>query len=351
MNRAELVKKLELAKPALAGNDLVPVYTAFTFQDGRIVAYNDTLAISVKCDVGIKDPFAVNGRNLLELLKASTSEEVDLKLTEEEFQVKAGKARFKLPFFTEEDFIFQTPVEVFKDRAAIMPDLIQGIDICLTTSSRDLTLNAMMGVCFRFEKDLVTLYSTDGDAITRYVVEQGEPEGKGTYTISNEFCGVVSSIFNQEYDKKIVCTLQVNENWAVAGIGPEIVVMGRMMEIPQPLDHEAEIEKTIDGDVKLTPVPLGFSEALARARVIADLESAPTTLTVKKGKLSLETKTSYGHVEDDLVIRGHEDVEATVHASLIQRALGVCDKIVILENCTAYAKDDKIFQVVSNMGE
>ena len=126
---------------------------------------------------------------------------------------------------------------------------------------------------------------------------------------------------------------------------------GRMIENDDPLDHAALIKQTMTGKNPFVTLPDGFNEALSRARVLADLETAHTTLTVQGNKLKLLTETKMGTVNDELNMKGHEPVEALVHASLVQRSIGVCNQISIRENCTCYKLDDIVLQVVSNIGE
>ena len=66
--------------------------------------------------------------------------------------------------------------------------------------------------------------------------------------------------------------------------------------------------------------------------------------------MSLFTETPSGVVEDTVKIKGHPDVEATIHASLVCKSLNICNEISIRENCVSYRNGETTLQVVSNIG-
>ena len=78
MNRAELVKTLELVKPALATNNMVPIFQCFVFGMGMVEAYDDTIGIRGPCD--IESEFAIHGNTLLGLLSNGKTEEASIEI-------------------------------------------------------------------------------------------------------------------------------------------------------------------------------------------------------------------------------------------------------------------------------
>jgi DNA polymerase III sliding clamp (beta) subunit (PCNA family) len=353
MKRSELVKTLELVYPALSATNLVPVFTCFMFKQKSILAYNDVLGIVAKGGIGT-EPFATAGVALLGLLQNSHAEEVDFQVTEENVIVKTGKSIFKLPYFTEDQFIFDEPKEKWAGTVNLNEDLLKGIEICLTTSSRDQSKPAIMGVCFNF--DLVTdptLFSCDGDAITRYKVgldkDRKEYKNSGIFTVPNVFCDALLKISSETETTQ--GKLELNQNWAKATLNNGFTIYGRMIVTEKNLDHQLVIDQSLRGKHPFAALPVGLSDALASARVLADPESATTAMTVDGSKLQLVTDTHMGVIRDELKIKGHEDVEATVHASLVHRSLTVCDQISIRENVTAYKLGNTVLQIVSNIGD
>jgi DNA polymerase III sliding clamp (beta) subunit (PCNA family) len=343
MNRTELVKTLELVQPALSTNNLVPVFSCFMFGKSTISAYNDSLGIVAKGSVGT-EPFATPGVTLLGLLQNSHAEEVDFELTKEYVIAKTGKSVFKLPYETK--FLFTQPKESWDATIEINPDVLKGVEICLTTSSKDQAQPAIMGVCFNF--DSTKLFSCDGDAITRYSPTVNML-GKGSYTIPNAFCDALLKITAETGVTE--GELEVSRDWAAAHLNNGFHLYGRMIVNDKPLDHQKLIDSTLQGKQPFVPLPLGLNEALARARVLADIETKVTNMTIKDGVIQLWTSTHMGDIKDTVKIKGHPDVEALVHASLVARSIAVCDQISIRENATAYKLDNTVLQVVSNIGE
>ena len=165
MNKSELVTKLELVGRALSDQDLVPMFKCFAFDGKNVSAYNDSLGIISPCEIGT---FALNGNTLLGLLKNSHSEGVELLADKEDVTVKAGKSRFKLPYFTEDEFLFKEPKDKWHSSIPINESLLRGLEVCRSMASTDLAQPAFLGVSLQF-KGNITLYSTNGDAIARFI--------------------------------------------------------------------------------------------------------------------------------------------------------------------------------------
>ena len=346
MNRNELVKTLELVQPALATSGLVPVFGCFMFTEKAITAFSgDALAISAPFTTNLK--LAIDGRSLLGLLKNTQAEEVTAKTDKNDVTIKTGKSRFTLPFFSDDDFLFEEPNEKWAASVAITDKLLKGFEICLVTVSRDQSLPALMGLILDIDNE--SLYSCDGDAVTRCSIKGEKCKGKGSYTVPTSFCESLLKICQstEVFDGKI----ELTSNWAKATLANGFKVFGRVVPKQKDFNPEELIETTMVGEMPFVDLPEGFSEALARARVLADFEGKPTVLTVFNGKLDMLTKSSLGEVDDSMPFKGHDDVEAMVHASLIQRSLAICDQMSIRENCTAYRRSDDVLQVVSNVGE
>lgn len=345
MKRSELVKSLELVSNALAQDDLVPLFTCFAFDGKTVSAYSDTIGIIAPCE-GIT-PCAVNGKTLLGLLQNSYAEDVEFAIeSKQELAVKTGKSRFKLPYFTKDDFVFIRPAFA-KDAEGVTLDgqNIAGLISCLLTSSRDLAQPKLLGVCLRNYKDKVALYSCDGDTLTRFVADQ-ETIGSNCL-MPNLFCEVVIKLFKEM--KVEAGELLVNDQWAYARFDNGYHVYGRLIEAIDPIDYEELIAKNKKGKVDMVAVPKGLDHALSRARVVADAESAKTVLEVGEG-LRLTTETHMGLIKDVLPYKGTVQVKANVSAAKVQLAIGLCDEMAILEGCTMYRNGKYLLMIISNMG-
>lgn len=347
MNRKSLLDTLELVKPGLSDDGLVPIFTNFCFLDGEVYAFKDKLGIIAPCQV--EGQFAVQGKTFIELLKASSAKEVELKLDNDHVHLVAGKSRMKLPYMGKSEFIFEEPEDEQWEMIFDLDDhLLRGIELCLTTTTNDNTMPAFMGITVKGGK-VCHLYSCDGDALSKYRLD-GASKADVQRVIPNEFCDAILRIGEKTGFK--AGQLYINGEWALAEFGNNFKVYGRIIEVDEPFEFEDQMKKAMKvSSVDYVTIPDALTSALSRARVLADPESKATTLKVEGGKLKLHTETHAGVVVDSMKLEGHGDVEVTVNAKLIHRAIATCDEFAILENCTMYKYGDDLVQLVANYNE
>jgi DNA polymerase III sliding clamp (beta) subunit (PCNA family) len=339
MNRVELVKTLGLLKPALAANNMVPIFQCFAFEDGIVSAYDDNIAIVGPCEVDVGGSVAIHGNTLLGLLSSSTVEEVTFEQKGDVVIVTMAKSVSKLPFQPEENFIFKVPDDQWKYKIPVTESVIMGIQLCLETTSKDTTQAALLGVTIEGDR----LYGCDSDALTRFTLKNAI---KSRILMSNRFCEAVLKLWAAT--SKVKGTLHFSDDWVFADFD-DWSIYGRLLEVKDPIDFEALIKKNIKGKTDTYLIPSGFTGALSRARVLADPESQKTVVTVAKGKLTLRTETHMGEVVDTLAMKDHPDVSSNVNAAHLQRGLEVCEKISFLDTCTILERAPQVFQIVSNM--
>jgi DNA polymerase III sliding clamp (beta) subunit (PCNA family) len=347
MNREELVATLEILSPALASDSSVPMFENYCFDKKTVLGYNDRLGIVAPCKT--TEAFAVNGKVLLGLLKNSHSDDVGFLIEDKhDITVKAGKSRFHLPFMPAEDFLFKAPTGKISLEVPVDDTLLPGLEACLLTSSKDLTQEALLGVTLKpGPSKTMAFYSCDGDAVTRFLLKAKITNLEAL--LPNEFCeAFVRTVTETKSD--FVFLKIIGDEWAWVHTNTGIDIYGRLLKPDNPLDHEELITKTVKGKITFNPVPKALEHALSRARIVADPESAKTELEVSDGKLLLHTSTHMGIVNDSMTWREHPEVKADVSAMLVQRAIGLCDEMAVLERCTAYRKGQSLFIVASNMG-
>ncbi len=340
MNRDELTKSLDLVGQALAQQPIVPVFQCYCFTGHEVLAYNDTIAIVAPCLT--EEQFAVNGKTLSGLLGATFCKTVEFSLEKNDLVIKAGTSNFKLPYFKPEEFLFDEPEDKW-DFTVKGTNLVSGLMACLLTASRDQSQAALMGITILKGTKGVTLYSCNSDAMTRC----GPPVTISTpYIVPVQFCEAVLKV-NSALEEAF--TLSLNNDWAMAEFENGHRVYGRMLTpSPNQPDYNLLVEQTLKSTPTYVPIPEELPGALARARVVADPESAKTVFTVRGNRLNLVTTTAMGVVKDAMAFK-HEDVEANVSAALLARALPLTSTMAIMENCCAF-KSEELFILCSNMG-
>lgn len=339
MKRSDLKNTLELVSLGLADNALVPIFQCFCFKkDYGVIGYDDQLCVAAACHM--EDEFAVHGKTLLGLLRNSSAENLEFKLAGQEVTIKADRSTFKLPYMPAEDFLFTEPSTDTMSSAPLNEDLLKGLKACLTTTSKDQAQPALMGITFEGN----TLFGCDGDAVTKYTLDS---EPAQSAFMPNAFCHAVLHI-----SEAIECTegvIALNEEWAVIDLGNDYTIYGRLIQNDHPIDFNALIEKTIKDQLTFVEVPAGLNEALARSRVIADIETAPTVFTVEANRLKLLTDARAGTVRESLGIGNHPDVQVALSAEMVQRCINLCDEICLMKNCLVGRNGSKLLQVVSSM--
>jgi len=354
VNRAQLVDILDILKPALAGNTPVQLYTCYCFVKDKVYAYNDRVAIVAPCKVNMT--CALHGGTLYGWLKNSNADDADFDLTGNEVVLTAGKSKIKLPYHEMGDLLFEGVQDKDKDNkwlvtADVDEALLAGLEVCTSTTSRDLTQMALTCV-YLMPGKLSYFYSSDSDSLTRYLVTAKATE-QGTFAIPNNFCEEVVKLATRFKGEEglLKATLSVNDDWARVRFENGVTVWGRILDVPSPIDFAAMLKSKEKGMPPAVPLPQGLQEALARACVLADPESKPTEFTIKGNKLGMFTQSSMGEATESLLIRGkHPDAEALVSAQLVARAIKACDEFSIAPSGTLYRNGNSLLQFVANMG-
>lgn len=337
MNRQYIVNTLELVKLALSNSPQIPIFQCFTFTGGSVSAYNDNIAIVGPAE--FEGEAGIHGLTLLGLLSNSAAEEVSFELDGNTAHLLIGKTVSKLPFMPLDNFIFTVPKVKWATKMPFTASVAKAIELCLETVTADETQPALHGVTVEKDK----FYSCDSDALTRIAVDNPI---KGRYLMSTKFCAAVLKLWSSLQMTK--GELHFSDEWIMADFG-DWSVYGRVLEIKTPIDFEALINAHVQTQPALSQPPAGLSDALSRARVLSDPESAKTVATISKGSLSLRTETHMGEVKDVLQYKTHPDVVANINAAHIQRALRHGESIEIRDNCVVMENSEGVFQLISNM--
>jgi hypothetical protein len=346
LKRDELVNKLRVCSMALATQPVVQIHQHFVFDGTTVSAYDDNLAILTPCKAG---PFAIHGPTLLGLLEASAGDDAGLAPDETHITIRTGRSTFKLPYLTEDAFLFEPPEEEWSYETAISENLLNGFRAALLTVSNDLSKPAMMGVCLLRDAKHTALYSCDGDGMTKV------PLGKGGdelwLMMPSRFCETILKVMEGTDAEKGV--LRANAEWVNASFNNGYEVYGRLIEVTTRLGYEELVTDTLKKQKTVyLKVPEGLGAGLVRAQVITKFQTVPTTLTVEgdPSRLKLLTENSVGTVRDSFQFQGHPEVQANVSAELTGRAIKLCPEMAVHANCVAYRHPDTgLFVLMSNM--
>ncbi len=346
MNRSKLLQTLEVVGRALERNNVLPIYEYFCFTGETVFAFNDNFGIVSPCQV--PKPFAVHGPRFRDFLQASKADEIEMEVDQDQLLFVLGKTPHVLPSKTSTDFVWTEP-ELESGSYDKYPDseegVITGIEHCLATCSENLALEAFARVYIGHVKNehntpQIAIYSTDGDALTKYMVGM---VGQADVCLSRAFCDAVVKIGST---KNANSNILVGKEWVCRNF-EDYKIYGRNLG-PTTFDYETNIGKILGGTAfDLVGIPEKLKEDLTRARVVSDVETSATTITIKGNMLELQTETPFGNVYDEIKVK-HPDIEVRVSAELLQKSMTDCTQFRILKNCCVF-KGNKVLRLVSNL--
>lgn len=325
MDRRKLIETLEVVSRALERNNVLPIFEYLCFTGKIVYAFQDAFGIVASCEV--KQPFAVQGPRFIDLLKASKSDEIKMNIKKDQVLITGKGTEYNLPIKQPDEFVWQEP-SIGGEELDI--EVVKGIECCLATCSDDLALEAFARICLGKS----AVYSTDGDALTKYSIPGLEQDT----CLSKAFCDAAVKTGGGK--------LTVGNEWVCSSF-EGYKVYGRNLG-PTTFDYETNMSKILGGvKLELSEIPNKFDEALTRARVVADVETAPTSLIIEDNRLILSTETPFGEVFDDMDVK-HQNIEVKVSAALLQTSMAGCNQFKILKNCCIF-QGDKIRRLVSNL--
>ncbi len=99
VNKEQLLKELEAVTPGLSPKEIIEQSSCFVFQGGEVKTFNDEVACTIKSSLEITG--AVQAKPLMEVLKKSLDDELEIEAEKGEFFIR-GK-RFKCKIRMEEE--------------------------------------------------------------------------------------------------------------------------------------------------------------------------------------------------------------------------------------------------------
>lgn len=347
MDRLKFLETLEVVGKGLERNSLIPDFDFFHFIDGIIYAGHEDFTIVSPLTFKPKDNFAVHGPTLLGMLKSSKSREVFISLdtpAKGPAKVSVGftkNSEFELPFTGADTFIWKRP-EV--PNSTIYRSLYDGIAACLITCSSDLALEGFNRICIGEYKGKLAMYSCDGDSLTRYVTDV-KSKLTGTMCISRAFADIIVKVAkgNAEF-------MVGSEHIKVSTEDGLYEIYGKNLG-PSTMDYESIIASKLgEGALHgLIPVPVNksLSECLDRARVLTNVETAPTEVVIEDGDMYLQTETQRGNALDSLRT-SHADITIQISAEKVQQALEGCSLFKFTPSCSVFSAGEKLLRIVGN---
>jgi DNA polymerase-3 subunit beta len=351
MKRTDLVARLELVSPALAGNDILPITTHLWFKDDRVTAYNGHVAISAPCAIGFEG--AVPGAMLLNLLKASPAKEVTFEGGKKELSIKAASSRFHLATMPSSDFadVFQMPPRPDETRAldAKAKDFIACLSSCMRSVSTDTSIPDQLGITLMPGNGHLAFYASNGVTLSRAELrlKKGDTQFPRRAILPSLFCKQVLALS----DGKPI-RLDVTKKHAMFAAPGNVSLFGSLVVSEQPLPYDQTFNHLhpADEDDRMVPIVPKLARILERACIVAS-DNTRTWITVEDDRAKFATESAMGHrVYDTLELpKGHPKVTLDIEPKWVRLGCEDFDRMLITRRAFIMA-NDTAYYLVSGKG-
>ena len=337
MKRSELLSVLNTIKPGLTTYDFIPILSCFCFDNDTITAYNDLIAMSVKCDTGIEG--GVSGSVLLSLLSKSAAKNLEVVSADKNKLVgKLGRTKLSLPMLPKEDFLFELPDEKRLVSFSLTKDFHNGIKMCMPSINTDPTHTEQMGISVDITDKRTHICSTDNITVSRYKLKKTIKSKKSRqFILPKPFCEQLLK-FSADSDSPI--KLSIYKTFAVVDFEDGGFLFTKLYTSPTALDYSSIFDthkKSIKGCTDAAPKTLKACTERSLILLSKELDKI-TTVVVTSENVTMKTDTALGKAVDRFKMSNTVSDELTysINPELVLRYLGLCthmsfsDDVVVL---------------------
>jgi DNA polymerase-3 subunit beta len=332
MERDELLSKLNLARPCLSTQDIVPILSHFCFREGGIIAFNGIQAIDIDYENDLE--CALPGELLIKLLGSYSSDKITIKKKGKEVAVKAGKSNAKLASLSEDDYIFEAPDMDEGLSFSLTEDFLAGIRKTLMSVSKNSLQRSQYGITFTSDKSGAYMYSTDNFRISRYSLAKPVlKKEKIKVLLPETFCQLLLDI-TKEFgcdDVEIV----VGEDY-ICGVFEEegVYLYSKLLLDVDFLDFDAILDNYYsEDDDDFQEVPEAFRDAIERTALLTAKESEQVVqLDSDDSILQVSANSAFGEIREDIAFDddiAKKSLSFGIDANLLLGAIKVVDEMML----------------------
>ena len=329
MNRIELLNKLKTIQPALSSGEMVPILSHFIFYGLSVLAYNDRIAMSMPCKTDFTG--ALPGSMLLGLLESSGVEEVMLAKDGSNVVLSMAKARIKLGMLPIEDLgNFKMPKTNEKSGIGKLKEIAAAMKGCMRSVTEEISSKGYTGITFIPDKDKLSIYSTNGTAMSFSFVELKSGLTKRVI-LSSDFCKQMLALYKPpEKDEKETSSFEVHDDYVLFKSG-EAVLWGKLVEIEEPPNFESimKIHFTTEHRKALIKIPTNLKNVLDRAIIVVNDKKATVSVSIKDGILTMRSESAQGVGTDVIPKLDHPDMKVIVNPTMVRVGCDEFDHMLI----------------------
>ncbi len=349
MNRRELVTQLELLVPGLATNDVVASLTHFCFNSKEIVTFNSKVGVSTPYPTDFET--LIPGRPLLNILKASTTKDIELNYSPERNEITGDMKSTKLRLTTRDraEFKFEMP-EPPTDTVEVVGGterLFEAIKICLKSVTSDTSSPDHIGITLIPDKKTLGLYSWGNDCISHAFVTLKQPLDCGRVLIPGEFFQAMIDLVDP-MTKKL--QLEITKDHILLQLPQGGLLHGSLINMDQPFDFTYFIKLAREKTTRV-PIPKKLPAMIERANLVIADEKILTRISVNNNRLKFETRGKISEITDTTMIdEAHPEVVCKTNVKFLALADYVFEEIGISEDGVVFTGENCIYIVSSAAG-
>lgn len=351
INREQLLKSVQLVRPALSTQTFIPALSHIRICEGVAEAYNDVTAISVALPTGVADDldFCVPGDHIIKVLNSFGSNEVLIKRKskEQSITVTSGRSNLKVPTLPSSDFPLKWPTGKPSGTIALDVHILKALERCLISVGADSTHPAQMGVTLCADEDgCAVLYSTDNFTVSRATTDTPvKLPGGAPVILPTFFCEQLLSLSKSFPDEE--AELLLYDGAVMAEVGKQASVLTKLVADLDPLDFQSILDKHVGtASIKKShsAAPPDLEKALNRALlVLASSADKFTEFTCRDGILELYSTSDLGVCEDALEVDMKDCEKFIVDPAMVLRALKHCAFLTAKRGALVLSNNDGSF--------
>ncbi len=307
IDKSTLQDVLKKAISATEKKSALPILSNFLLEakDGKLTVEGTDLEVHVKVSVFAQvekeGKACVNAKKLTDIARLLPSEEVNIKLDENNLKIKSGKTKYSLPTVNPEDFPQMYPFP--EDNAFIVSgeDLQKAINKTLYAASKEESRYALQGALFKSKDSIIDVVATDGHRLALYTINrEGVSDVNIDVVVPQKSLNELKKLLTGMEDVQIAATEQY-----IFFKTKEWILMSRLLEgafpdYTQVIPNEFSIEILLNKKETL--------EAVKRVSAVIEGDAKPVKFTLKENLLELRSfSPEYGEAIDEIEIKYEGD--------------------------------------------
>jgi DNA polymerase III sliding clamp (beta) subunit (PCNA family) len=333
INRAGLLSVLQAVSPALAKREIVEQSTSFVFVNGRVLAYDDQIAISHPVDAGLSG--AVKADELLKLLSKLKDDEVELETSADELLVRGKRSRAGIRLEAEINLPLGEIAEP-EEWSPLPEGFVDALSFCHFSAGRDAAKPLLTCVHAFGKRREAWVESCDNFRLTRHRIGAFSGDLLLPAAAARTLCRYAP----REHG--------TTEGWAHFRNAVGAVFSARVYEGEYP-DLSAFLDVG-EGAHEVT-LPSDLEGMLERAGVFSSAEfkqDEHVDVTLEGRSMTIRGEGGAGWFEESCPVRwsGRERVTFSIHPELLKQVLGHVDKVLVNEGTGRLRIDGEAFSHV-----